>query len=83
MLIRQTKAWGGYYELAAFETVTLIEFSDPQTLAESCEYPGLKALLTPFPAGDHALAVVPTDKVVEMREILAGFGVQVGNVLPH
>ena len=76
-LVTRLKAWGGYYGQAAAETLTLIEFSDPVALQELSQHPALQASLTPFSAGDRALAVIPTNRLAEIKEILAGFGVQV------
>ena len=42
--------------------------------------PGCKkrmAVLTPFPAGDRALAIVPAEQLAQVKEILARFGVSV------
>ena len=82
-LAQQIKVWGGYYGQAGAETLTLIEFSDPRTLAELSEQPPLKGLLTPFAAGDRSLAVVPTDRVWEVRKVLAGLGVELSDTLPR
>lgn len=76
-LTEQIKAWGGYYGSAAVETLTLIEFGDPVALEELGERPELRGALIPFPAGDRALAVVPTERLAEVREILARLGVRV------
>ena len=76
-LTEQIKAWGGYYGRAAAETLTLIEFRDQAALDELSAHPDLQAYLTPFPAADRALAVVPAEKLPQVKEILARFGVQV------
>ena len=76
-LVEQVKAWGGYYGRAAAETLTLIEFRDQATLDELREHPELQAYMIPFPAGDRALAVVPVEKLTQVKEILARFGVRV------
>lgn len=76
-LTEQVKAWGGYYGRAAVDTLTLIEFRDQTVLGELRRHPDLRAYLTPFPAGDRALAVVPADKLTEVKEILSRLGVQV------
>jgi len=81
-LAQQIKVWGGYYGQAASETLTLIEFNEPQTLAELGEHPDLKGLLTPFAAGDRPLAVVPAGRVMEVRKVLAGLGVEISDTLP-
>lgn len=76
-LADQIKAWGGYYGDAGAETLTLIEFRDQATLRELREHPELHALLTPFPAGDRALAVVPENRLEQASEMLTRYGVQV------
>ena len=76
-LIAQIKAWGGYYGSAAVETISLIEFCDPGALDELRKLPDLQGLLTPFPADQRALAVVPMGRLPEVKEILTSFGVQV------
>ncbi len=76
-LVEQIKAWGGYYGQAAVETLTLIEFRDQAALDELREHPELQAHLTPFPAGDRALAIVSVEKLAQVKEILARFGVRV------
>jgi hypothetical protein len=77
LLVTQLKAWGGYYGQANAETLTLLEFSDAAALAELSQYPALQPHLTPFPAGNRALAVVSTDRLDQVKEILAEFGIQV------
>jgi hypothetical protein len=76
-LVDQIKAWGNYYGDAAVESVILVEFRDRATLDELRKNPDLQTLLTPFPAGNRALAVVSQDKLQEIQEILARFGVSV------
>lgn len=73
----QLKAWGGYYGDAAVETLTLIEFRDQTSLNELLDRPEIQAYLTPFPAGNRALALVPADKLADLKEILARLGVPV------
>ncbi len=76
-LAEQVKAWGGYYGHAAAETLTLIEFRDRTALDELREHPELQAYLTLFPAGNRALAIVPAEKLAQVKEVLARFGVRV------
>jgi len=76
-MAEQIKAWGGYYGRAAAETLTLIEFRDQATLEELVGHPDLQPYLTPFPTADRALAVVPAEKLPQVKEILGQFGVQV------
>jgi hypothetical protein len=75
-LVEQLKAWGGYYGNAAVETLTLIEFRDQDILAELETHPSLQPYLSPFPAGNRALAVVPRDKLAEVHDILTSLGVR-------
>jgi hypothetical protein len=74
-LEKKIKAWGGYYGSAAAETLTLIQFRDQEALDELRQQPDLQPYLVPFPAGNRALAAIPGDKMAEVKEILARFGV--------
>jgi hypothetical protein len=76
-LAEQVKAWGGYYGRASVGTLTLIEFRDQTALGELSRHPDLRGYLTPFPAGDRALAVVPTDKLAQVEEILSRLGLEI------
>jgi hypothetical protein len=76
-LVEQIKAWGGYYGDAAAETLTLIELHDRTVLDELAQHPELQAYLTPFSAGERALAIVHDEKLAQVKEILARFGVRV------
>ncbi len=76
-LVEQVKAWGGYYGHASAQTLTLIEFRDASALDELRQHPALKRYLTPFRAGNRALAVVAEGKLGEVREVLASLGVPV------
>jgi len=76
-LIKQIKAWGGYYGRATAETLTLIEFRDQAILEEPVGHPDLQPYLPPFPTADRALAVVQAEKLPRVKKILARFGVQV------
>jgi hypothetical protein len=76
-LVAKIKAWGQYYGDAAAETVTLIEFRDRMTLQELNARPELAPYLTPFVAGERALAVVPTEDLPQLREILKQLGIEV------
>ena len=82
-LVGQIKAWGSYYGQAAAETLTLIEFYDHVALKELREVSGLAERLTPFSMGERALAVVPTQELEQIKDILARFGVQVKDQLPR
>lgn len=76
-LVTQIQSWGGYYGQAAIETLTLIEFQDQPILQDLSKHPDLQPHLTPFSAGNRALAVVSTEKLVEVKEILARFGIRI------
>jgi hypothetical protein len=76
-LVTQLKAWGGYYGQANAETLTLLEFSDATTLVELGQHPALQAHLTPFSAGNRSLAIVPAEKLEQVKQILAEFGIPV------
>ena len=76
-LVEQIKAWGGYYGQAAAETLTLIEFDDQVTLDELQARPDLAPYLTPFPAQGRALAIVPSNKLEELRGLLAQLGIRI------
>lgn len=76
-LVDQVKAWGNYYGDATVESIILIEFHDRATLDELRKHPDLRTLLTQFPAGNRALAVVSQDKLQEVQEILGRFGISV------
>ena len=72
------KAEGQYYGSAVTETLTLVAFHDREALDElRAEDPEVAALLTPFEAGDRALAVVATERLPDVAERLAAFGVEV------
>ncbi|MGD1991876.1 MAG: helicase-associated domain-containing protein [Anaerolineae bacterium] len=76
-LVAKIKAWGRYYGDAATETVTLIEFRDRMTLQELSARPELASYLTPFVAGERALAVVSAEDLPRVREVLNQLGVEV------
>jgi hypothetical protein len=80
-LAEKIKAWGGYYGHAAARTLTLIEFRDQATLDELRTHPDLKAHLLPFRAGERALAVVPEDKLEQVKQTLAHLGIKVSDKL--
>jgi hypothetical protein len=52
----------------------LIEFRDQEALDELRQHPDLKSYLTPFPADNRALAIVPGDQLAEVEAILAQLG---------
>jgi hypothetical protein len=75
-LIAQVKAWGGYYGHVSVGTLTLLEFRDKESLDELRKHADLQPYLTPFPAGNRALAVIPTAKLAEVTGILDRMGVR-------
>lgn len=76
-LVEQIKAWGGYYGEVAVETVTLLAFQSQEILEELRDHPRLKKYLTPFSAGERALATVPASALAQVKEVLAQLGVNV------
>ncbi len=80
-LVEQIKAWGGYYGNADAETLTLIEFTGRAVLDELAQRPDLRPLLTPFPGGERALAIIAEGKLAQVKEILARYGVNVASGL--
>jgi hypothetical protein len=75
---RQIRAWGHYYGDAAVEQLTLIQIRDAKTLNELLDEPEIGALLRPFiPDPRYALALVASEHVDEILEILARYGIQV------
>jgi hypothetical protein len=76
-IVERVKAWSGYYGRAAVSRLILVEFRDLPALEELREVPELHECLTPFPAGERALAVVAEEKLDQVREVLARLGVEV------
>jgi hypothetical protein len=76
-LVERVKGWGAYYGDAAVETLTLVEFRDKAALEELRQRPQLKSILRPFAAGNRALAVVPSERLEELRSILDCLGVRI------
>ena len=74
-VVTLVKQWGGYYGEAGAATVTLLEFRDPQALQELLTQPELQSYLTPFPAGQRALAVVSAKQLATVKRILQTLGV--------
>jgi len=75
---RQIRAWGRYYGDAAVEQMTLIQVRDAETLNELLDEPDVQALLRPFvPDPGHALAWVAPERVDELVEVLARYGIRV------
>ncbi|MEZ4731492.1 MAG: helicase-associated domain-containing protein [Caldilineaceae bacterium] len=73
-LVRQ---WGGYYGEVGAATVTLLEFRDAHALAELLAQPELQNHLTPFPAGQRALALVAAKQLPTVKHILQTLGIAV------
>lgn len=69
------KQWGAYYGEAGAASVTLLEFRDPEALSELLTHPALQGYLTPFPAGNRALAVVPAKQLATVKRSLQTLGV--------
>ncbi|MCL4301029.1 MAG: hypothetical protein KJ077_35170 [Anaerolineae bacterium] len=67
----------GYYGDVAVETLTLTEFHDQTTLNELLDQPEIRAYLTPFPAGNRALALVQAGQLTGLKETLARLGIPV------
>jgi hypothetical protein len=79
---RQIRAWGHYYGEAALEQMTLIQVRDAKTLNELLEEPEIRAVLRPFvPDPSRALACVAPDQVDALLEVLARYGIDVGDQL--
>ncbi len=74
-LVASIKRWGGYYGAARAATLTLVEFGDRQTLEELLGDATLGQWLAPFPAGERALAAVPSDRLADVARRLAELGV--------
>ena len=76
-IVTLVKQWGAYYGEAGAASVTLLEFRDPQALAELLTHPELQGYLTLFPAGNRALAVVPAKQLAAVKRILQTLGVAI------
>lgn len=75
-LVANIKKWGLYYGTAAIETLTLIEFSDRNTLNEVLKHPQLKDKLAPYKAGERAVVTVEAKDLKQVRQILSELGVE-------
>jgi hypothetical protein len=72
----QVRAWGHYYGHAAVQTITLVQLKDDKTCRELLAEPELKGILRPFaPAEDKALAIVSTEDLERLYELLAERGI--------
>lgn len=76
-VVTLVKQWGAYYGEAGAATVTLLEFRDSQALQELLTHPELQSYLTPFPAGQRALAVVPAKQLAAVKRLLQTLGVTI------
>jgi hypothetical protein len=74
-VVANVKRWGSYYGRVAVGAVTLLEFDSKAHLADALAHPRLHDLLTPFAAGDRALAMVAAAHLAEVEKILAEMGV--------
>jgi len=76
-LVADIKRWGSYYGQAAIEALTLVEFDSRDHLQELVAVPALAAYLTPFAAGERALAVVKSADLPAVERIVNELGVKV------
>ena len=75
-VVANVKRWRGYYGRVAVGAVTLLEFDSKAHLADACAHARLQELLTPFDAGNRALAMVDAAHLAETEQILAELGVE-------
>jgi len=82
-LAEKIKVWGGYYGTAAVETLTLIEFSDQETLDELLQRPELRGDLIPFGPGKgkRALAVIAEGRRAQVEKALERLGVRIRDAM--
>jgi hypothetical protein len=77
-LTRQIKAWAGYYGSATQQTLIVLQFRDQTTLDALRADPDLARHLQPFhPKAQLGLATVAPTHLARVREVLAGYGVDV------
>jgi hypothetical protein len=76
-LVADIKRWGGYWGRVGIEALTLLEFESREHLSELMAQAEAAAYLTPFAAGERALAVVDTASLPAVERMLAELGVQV------
>jgi hypothetical protein len=75
-VVKQVRAWGHYYGDAMLQTVTLIQIQDAKTLNELLTDPKVRAALRPFvPDPSRVLALVDTDDLISLHEILDRYGI--------
>lgn len=80
-VVANIKRWGSYHGRAALATVTLVEFESKEHRAELLAHPQLRDLLTPFAAGDRALALIDSDRAEVVEQLLGDLGVTVSHTL--
>lgn len=77
-IILKVRAWGKYYGDVSLQTITLIQVKDKETLQELMNEPEFEGLLHPFaPAEKKALAVVATEDLDALYEVLAERNIEV------
>ncbi|MBI4786022.1 MAG: helicase-associated domain-containing protein [Chloroflexi bacterium] len=76
-LVMRLKAWGKYFGAARLGTLTLIEFRDEKARAELLADPELKKFISRFDAGERPLALVRSDALARVQELLAERGVEI------
>jgi hypothetical protein len=76
-LVADIKRWSGYYGQATIATLTFLEFESKAQLADVLAQPALQGRLTPFAAGERALATTPTDQLAEVTQMLVDLGVTI------
>ncbi|MCB0038166.1 MAG: helicase-associated domain-containing protein [Caldilineaceae bacterium] len=80
-VVAEIKRWSNYHGRATLATVTLVEFESKEQRAELLEHPQLRDRLTPFAAGDRALALVDTAHVAAVEQLLADLGATISHTL--
>ena len=80
-IISRVQTWGGYFGQAAVETLTLVEFESREILQDLLEHPDLTPYLSPFSAGNRALAIIQSDALAEVKSILERLGVRLSEGL--
>ena len=77
-IILKVRAWGKYYGDVSLQTITLIQVKNRETLQELMNEPEFEGLLHPFaPAEEKALAVVATEDLDALYEVLAERNIEV------
>lgn len=76
-LIVRLKAWGKYFGDARLGTLTLIEFRDEPARNELLNDPELQPYLVRFDAGNRPLALIRSEALERVKELLAERGVEI------